>query len=301
MIDYRYEVFLVVARHLSFSKAAEHLFISQPAVSKHIRQLEGELGTALFIRKGNATLLTPAGEQLLEELLPAKRIQKGIRTYFDSLKKEEEIKGEIKIGASTTFSLYVIPKILASLHREVPGAQILLVNGNSETILKALDSQEIDLACVESFHHTNSYQSEPFMVDEIIPVCASSSPYAKDNLPFGELIHCRMALRERGSGTLAILTQSFDQHGIKLNELNVIARLGGTEALKNYLIEAEAIGFLSRLAVQKELKSGALKEIKVPGFQVMREFSFVTRKGEETLGLMRNLIRKARLIYNGKL
>lgn len=301
MIDYRYEVFLIVARHLSFSKAAEHLFISQPAVSKHIRQLEGELGTALFIRKGNATLLTPAGVQLLEELLPAKRIQKGIRTYFDSLKKDEEIKGEIKIGASTTFSLYVIPKILASLHREVPGAQILLVNGNSETILKALDSQEIDLACVESFHHTNTYQSEPFMLDEIIPVCASSSPYAKDSLPFEELIHCRMALRERGSGTLAILTQSFEKHGIKLNDLNVIARLGGTEALKNYLIEAEAIGFLSRLAVQKELKSGALKEIKVPGFQVMREFSFVTRKGEETLGLMRSLVRKARIIYNEKL
>ncbi|GAB3232440.1 LysR family transcriptional regulator [Algoriphagus aestuariicola] len=301
MIDYRYEVFLVVARHLSFSKAAEHLFISQPAVSKHIQQLEGELGAALFVRKGNMILLTPAGDQLLEELQPAVRIQKGIRTYFDALKKDEEIKGEIKIGASTTSSLYVIPKILAALHREIPGAQILLLNGNSETILKALDSQEIDMACVESFHHTNAYQSEPFMLDGIIPVCASSSPYAKDKLPFEELVHCRMALRERGSGTLATLSQAFEERGIKLFELNVIARLGGTEALKNYLIEAEAVGFLSRLAVQKELKSGVLKEINVPGFEVMREFSFVTRKGEERHGLMRKFIRKARTIYNEKL
>ncbi len=299
MISYRYEVFFSVVANLSFSKAADDLFISQPAVSKHIKQLEADIGIALFVRKGNTILPTPTGQMLYEKMQQAKLIQREVQANFSMVKNNLEIRGDVKIGASTTISLYVMPKILAALHREIPNAKILLVNRNSENILKALESQEIDVACVEAIHPTNSVKYKPFMKDEIIPVCGAKSPYFQEDISLSELTQLPMALRERGSGTLDVLNTAFEAHGIKLAHLQVIARLGGTEALKNYLIEGEAIGFLSRLSVKKELESGELREVSVKGFRVVREFNFVMRTGEESTGLIKYLIKKAKSIYNG--
>jgi len=297
MIAYRYQVFFAVAKNLSFSRASEELYISQPAVSKQISLLEADLGFSLFKRKGNSVSLTPVGENLFAKLKQARSVEMEFQSHLDSLKNNLEIKGEAKIGASTTVSLYVMPKILAALHQEVPFAQFLLLNRNNENVLKALDAQEIDLACIESFPQMTSYQTEPFMRDEIIPVCSGRGLY-RSPVTVDELIQLPMALRERGSGTLAAVLKSFESLGTKTSQFHVIARLGGTEALKNYLIEGEAVGFLSRLAVKKELASGELREIQVRGLSIGREFNFVMRKGEERIGLIKMLIKKAKTLYN---
>lgn len=299
MISYRYQVFLTVAKNLSFSKASEDLYISQPAVSKQIKLLEAELGFALFQRKGNSVALTPVGDKLLSKLRQAKAIQTEFKAYLDSMRHNLEIKGEVKLGASTTVSLYVMPKILAALHQEVPAAEFLLINRNNENILKALDAEEIDLACIESFPHMTAYHTEPFLKDEIIPVSSSKSTLRRQ-LTIEELLQLPMAFRERGSGTLAVVLQAFELLGVKSGNFHVIARLGGTEALKNYLIEGQAVGFLSRLAVKKELASGELIEIQVNGLTMNREFNFVMRKGEERIGLIKMLIKKAKKLYNYK-
>ena len=149
MIDYRYEVFLAVASKMSFSKAAQDLFVSQPSISKQIKLLEEEAGIALFERKGNTISLTVSGEKLFAHLQKAKLIQRDINSEFASTKNNLEIRGDLKIGASTTISLYVMPKILASFHKQFPKANVLLINRNSEEILKALQQHEVDLACVE--------------------------------------------------------------------------------------------------------------------------------------------------------
>jgi DNA-binding transcriptional LysR family regulator len=297
MIAYRHHVFFAVAKNLSFSRASEELYISQPAVSKQIKLLEADLGFPLFKRKGNSVALTPVGENLFAKLRQARSVEMEFQSYLDSLKHNLEINGEAKIGASTTVSLYVMPKILATLHQEVPFAQFLLINRNNENVLKALDAQEIDLACIESFPQMTSYQTEPFMRDEIIPVCSGRGVY-RSPLSIEELIQLPMALRERGSGTLAVVLKSFESLGVKTSKFQVVAILGGTEALKNYLIEGEAVGFLSRLAVKKELASGELREIQVSGLSISRDFNFVMRKGEERMGLIKMLIKKAKTLYN---
>jgi DNA-binding transcriptional LysR family regulator len=298
MIDYRYEVFLVVARKNSFSKAAQDLFVSQPSISKHIKLLEEQVGVALFERNGNSISLTISGKKLFDNLQKAKLIQRDINSDFTLTKSNLEIKGELRIGSSTTISLYVFPKILAKFHKTFPNAKILLINRNSENIMKALQHHEVDLACIEVNQGINSVSSTYFMEDEIIAVCSRNSPYKLDLLDKNTLLNCPLALREIGSGTLAALLDSLKSWGVKSGDLHIIARLGGTEALKNYLLEGEAIGFLSKLAVKKELEKGDLVEIKMPDLLIQRKFHFIHRKGEEIVGLPRYFIKMAMDHYN---
>ncbi len=298
MIDYKYEVFLAVATKLSFSKAAQELFVSQPSVSKQIKILEDEAGVPLFLRNHNQVQLTDTGEKLLDHLRKAKLIQKEINSEFASTKRSNELQGDLKIGASTTISLYVMPEILAAFHKQFPQVNLLLVNRNSENILKALTDHEVDLACIESGKGISSLQSTFFMKDEIIAVCSRNSPFLKKEMSLEELLSVPIALRERGSGTLEALKKSLDRQHVKLGDLKIVARLGGTEALKNYLVEGEAIGFLSRLALNREIENGELHEIRISELKVTREFNILIRRGEGSIGLMKMFMKMALNSHN---
>ena len=301
MISTAYEVFYEVASHLSFSKAAEVLYISQPAVSKQIKKLESELGIPLIERNGNSIKMTSSGESLLGYLQEAKIIQRKLQSDIDIIKHQQTTKGELKIGASTTISLYVMPRILSSFRRKFPDVKLLLINRNSENILKALISKEIDIAIVEAHYKINSVHIKPFIEDEIIAVCSKHSPYGKTEITLNDLKNIPIALRERGSGTHAVIKHYLEKKNIKIGELDVVARLGGTEALKNYLAEDNSIGFLSQLAVRNELQSGILREVNIKSFRVNRMFEFVMRKGEESVGITRSFIKEAEHQYNQQL
>lgn len=298
MISFQYKAFFQVASNLSFSKAAANLFISQPAVSKNIKKLELEIGTALFERKGSNILLTEAGQSLLEYVRKAVSIEQEINIDLAIIKDKIHAKGELKVGASTTISLYILPKVLSAFHKKFPKVKILLINRNSENILKALDNHEIDLAVVEGRNTPNSLETRPFISDEIIPVCAYHSPHAQSEVDINQLSNIPLIMRERGSGTQSFLAKALISHGLKLNSLNIIARLGGTEAMKNYIVEDVAIGFLSRRAVEKELNSKILREVRIKDFQITRHFTFAVRKGEEFSGMTREFIKLANSNYN---
>jgi DNA-binding transcriptional LysR family regulator len=301
MIALRYEVFLEVASILSFSKAADSLCISQPAVSKQIKILEAEMNVALFERKGNMISMTHSGKKLYGYMLRAKTIQRQILSDEDIIKKPETTRGELKIGASTTISLYIMPKILSSFHNKFPKVKMILINRNSENVLNALINHEIDLAIVEAYHQVNAVYSKAFINDEIIPICSKNSPYGQSEIRLEEIKDIPIALRERGSGTLSVLKKELETNKIKLSDLNVIAHLGGTEALKNFLLADKAVGFLSRWSVEKELGNGELRQINIKSLKVDRKFNFVMRKGEESTGLIRNFIKESKLLYNVRL
>jgi DNA-binding transcriptional LysR family regulator len=298
VISFHYKTFFQVASNLSFSKAAENLFISQPAVSKNIKKLESELNVALFERRGSNILLTEAGQKLLEYVRKAASIEQEINLDLSIIKDKIHASGELKVGASTTISLYVLPKVLSAFHKKFPKIKILLVNRNSENILKALDNYEIDLAVVEGRNTPNSLETRAFIVDEIIPVCAYHSPYALSGITIEELVDIPLIMRERGSGTQSFLAQALTSHGLKMNSLNIIARLGGTEAMKNYILEDVGIGFLSRRAVEKELNAKSLREVHIKDFQITRQFTFAIRMGEDFLGMAREFIKIANSHYN---
>ena len=280
MLSTRHEIFIEVATQLSFSKAAEVLFISQPAINKHMKALEAFYKTTLFERKGNAIQLTKGGHLLLARLKEAKKIQNELEFELSILKDHLKAKGQLKLGASTTVALYIIPKILSAFHQKYPEVKISLLNRNTDTITKALIDQDIDIGIVEGKKKNSAILYQPFITDEVVAVCSAKSPIAKKRtLTIQEITNYPIVLREQGSGTLAALKYQLEKNGIKLSDLKVSVRLAGTEALKNFLREDSCLGFLPRGSVTKELRDGDLVAIKIERFQIIRDFFFIQRHG----------------------
>ena len=292
MLSTRHEIFIEVATHLSFSKAGEVLFISQPAISKHIKTLEAFYKTTLFERNGNAIQLTKGGHLLFTRLKEAKKIQNQLEFELSILKDHLKAKGQLKLGASTTVALYIIPKILSAFHQKYPEVKISLLNRNTDTINKALIDQDIDIGIVEGKKKNSAILYQPFITDEVVAVCSAKSPIAKKRiLTIPEIQQYPIVLREQGSGTLAALKYNLEKHGIKLSGLKVNVRLAGTEALKNFLREDNCLGFLPKGSVIKELEDGDLVAIKIEKFQIIRDFFFIQRQGADSNELNKTFIR----------
>jgi DNA-binding transcriptional LysR family regulator len=294
MLSTSHSVFIEVAKELSFSKAAQTLFISQPAISNHIKMLESHYENALFHRKGNTISLTPAGEILYRHLEEAVKIQRQIEFDLSTLEDAENVKGRLIIGASTTVALYIIPKILSAFHQQHSGIEIHLVNRNSEKITNALLENEIDIGIVEVFQKRTTISYTDFMTDEIVAVCATTSEIAKSKIiDIKDLVNYPVALRELGSGTLLALTHALKKLNIQIEDLNVKVRLGGTEALKNFLLADSCIGFLPKKSIVKELAHKELVELNITGLSVERNFCIIQRKGSEEFGLTKQFLRFA--------
>ena len=295
MLSTSHHVFIEVARQLSFSKAAQALFMSQPAISNHIKLLEVEYKNALFNRKGNTISLTPSGEILNRHLQKALKIQRQMIFELSTLQNAENVQGKLKIGASTTVALYIIPKILSAFHQRHPKLEIQLVNRNSENIIKALLEDEIDVGIVEVDQKTTTISYQDFMTDEVVAVCAAGSEIAKEKtIELKDITDYPVALREPGSGTLLALTNALKGHNIGIEDLNVKVRLGGTEALKNFLLADNCIGFLPKKSIIKELAHGELIVLDITDLKVKRNFCFIQRQGSEEFGLTKQFVRFAR-------
>ena len=292
MLSTRHEIFIEVASNLSFSKASEVLFISQPAISKHIKALESFYKTTLFERKGHAIHLTKGGHLLLNRLKEARKIQNQLEFELSVLKDHLKAKGQLKLGASTTVALYIIPKILSAFHQKYPEVKISLLNRNTDTIIKALIDQDIDIGIVEGKRKNSAILYQPFITDEVVAVCSAKSPISKKKtLTIQEIQHYPIVLREQGSGTLAALKYNLEKNGIKLSSLKVNVRLAGTEALKNFLIEDTCLGFLPKGSIIKELRDGDLVALKIEKFQIIRDFFFIQRHGTDNNELNKAFIR----------
>lgn len=302
MLSFKHEVFLEVAKQLSFTKASQALFISQPAISKHIRQLEEQYKTSLFERKGNTVLLTEEGRILYGFILKEKELERLLELELNTFKDPAEVKGELKLGASTTVALYIVPPVLSGFRKKYPLAKISLFNRNSESVLTALLDHEIDLGIVEGKSKIPQVKSDLFLTDEVVPVCSVQSGLAKKGkLELNDLKKIPVALRERGSGTLAALKMALSSKGIKLSELQISMRLGGTEALKNFLLADDSLGFLPARAVVKEIQRGELVRLYIEDLTITRQFYFVQRYGDENRGLNASFVKFAKNHYNIKL
>lgn len=302
MISTRHEVFMEVAANLSFSKASEILFISQPAISKHVKALESFYKTTLFERKGNAIHLSAGGKILFNRLKEAKKIQNQLDFEISTLNNQFKAKGQLKLGASTTVALYIIPKILSAFHQKYPDVKISLLNRNTDTIVKALHDEDIDIGIVEGKKKISTILYTPFITDEVVAVCSAKSLIAKKKIiPVHELKNYPVVLREQGSGTLSAVKYNLEKNGIKLSDLKVTVRLAGTEALKNFLREDDCLGFLPKGSVLKELRDGELIAVKIEKFQIIRDFFFIQRHGSDNNELNRAFIHLSKMYYNIKL
>lgn len=288
-MDFRLKVFYSVAMNKSFTKASKELFITQPAISKHIHELEMQYKTPLFDRTGGRISLTRAGELLLSHtnvLLSAYR-----QMDFEMNLLTDHFSGELRLGASTTVSQYVLPPVLSSFIHKFPDIRISLVNGNSRDIEQALCDGKITLGMIEGNTRQSTLHYTPFMKDELVVVTHTGSTFARyDELTLDQLCTFPLVLRENGSGTLEVLESALSEKHIKLSQLNVLMQLGSTESIKLFLENSDTLGIVSVRAVTRELMAGSLKVIDVEGFKVERMFSFVQLQGQSG-GLEENFIR----------
>lgn len=293
MISFAHRVFLEVAANLSFSKAAQVLFITQPAISKHVKALEDQYKLPLFERRGNSIILTEAGKKLNEYLLQATEIERKAEYDLSVLSNQAQAAGHLRLGASTTIALYILPPILSGFQRQYANVGVQLVNRNSEYILNALLNHEVDIGIIEVDNKLTNVSYQPFMSDEVIPVCSAKSPLSGKSLTLKQFLKIPLALRERGSGTLNALLKALAGHHVKPADLNVKIRLGGTEALKNFLLADQCLGFMPRPSIVRELAEGDLMEVPIEGLQITRNFYFIRRKGTEDYGLTSNFMNYA--------
>ncbi len=297
MFDFRLKVFFTVAKRLNFTKASEELYITQPAVTKHIKEIEHYFKVKLFDRNGTKIKLTPAGETLLQYAEQVFAIYQNME--FDLNAFTQNKSGTLIIGASTTAAQYLLPPMLAAFHHKFDNIEVQLITGNTEQIEQALQNKNIDLGIIEGKSRNKIFKYTPFVKDELVLVGKSGHPLSKkSSVKVEDLIKYSFLLREPGSGTLEVIAHALKQSGIKISDLNLEMQLDSSESIKMYLLNSEALAFLSIYSIFKELKNNECAVVDVKGLTIGREFNFIQTQGDsESLS---DLFIKFALSYNFK-
>ncbi len=278
-MDINLQVFRSVAHHLSFTKASKELFMSQPAISKHIQKLEAHYHVRLFNRYGNRISLTSAGQLLLRH--SDKLVADYQRLDFEMNQLHQRVSGEIRIGASTTISQYELPKMLADFLENYPHTHVSVVSGNSRDIETAIIQGKIDVGMIEGTVRQPHLKYAVMMKDELVAIVKPSHILAsKDSIMLNELCQQPLVLREMGSGTLDVFEQELKKHQLTIADMNVQINLGSTESIKRFILHSNCMGIVSIRAVDKELLRGELKVIEIDDLTLIRDFVFVEKQGE---------------------
>ena len=278
---YKRQVFKTVADRLSFTKAAAELLISQPAVTKQINELERLLGKPLFLRHGNRISLTDDGVRLLEYANRILALYGELRDAF--VEEQGAFSGEIRLGASTTLSQYVLPGLLAKFRKLYPDVRVTLFNGNTEQIERQIADGKLDFGMIEGTASNPALHYELFMDDELVLVTsASNTSFTREEITAADLPALPLVIRENGSGTLDVLSRELSRHGLSLRQLHIEMQLGSTESIKHYLFYSDTFAFVSVQAVLDELAANRLRVVEVGDMELVRRFSFVTAHGQRS-------------------
>jgi DNA-binding transcriptional LysR family regulator len=276
MADRRLQVFHAVAKHLSFTKAAETLFMTQPAVTFQVKQLEEHLNTRLFDRAQGRIALTPAGQIAFEY---AERIL-GLSEELDRRLKEMsgQASGPLLIGASMTVGEYVLPQLIGKFKARFPAVVPTLFVGNSEAVQDRVAERTLDLGFIEGDSHLSSLNSEVCCEDELQVVCAPSHQLARESVALpAALIQYPYINREPGSGTRAVIDHYLQKAGVSPDSLNIVVELGSPEAIKGLVATGMGFAIMSRVIVAKELQLAQMVQIPLRP-RLLRNFSVVYAK-----------------------
>ena len=296
MSDRRLKVFHTVARLLSFTKAAEELHMTQPAVTFQVRQLEEYFNTRLFDRTHNKVSLTPAGERVAEF---AERIfdlyaemESGVRDLTG------EISGALTIGASTTIAEYMLPALLGEFKNQYPDINLRLKVSNSEGIVSMVEHNVIDLGVVESAVNNKNLIVEVCHEDQLVLVAAPDHELVKrgGKVNASDIVRYPFVSREEGSGTRDVVMQYLMEHNVSPGDMTFSLELGSPEAIKGAVEAGMGITILSRSIIGKELKLNMLVELPLDP-PLVRPFSFVRQRQKFRVTVMEKLLEFAQSYF----
>ncbi|MEO5341854.1 MAG: LysR substrate-binding domain-containing protein [Gammaproteobacteria bacterium SHHR-1] len=293
MADRRLQVFHTVARLLSFTKAAESLHMTQPAVTFQVRQLEEHFNTRLFDRTHNRISLTEAGVRVFG-------FADQIFDLYNQMENEVreltgDISGVVLIGASTTIAEYMLPALLGDFKARYPDVEIQLRVSNSDGIVSMVESNAIDLGVVESPVANKNLVVEHCTEDQLVAILPQGHPLARlKKLTFKRLLDYPFICREEGSGTREVIGDYLTtQNGDNDLHMHVAMELGSPEAVKGAVEAGMGVSIMSGSTIQKELRLGTLVAVPLDP-PMTRPFSFVHQKQKFRLRVMEELLDFAR-------
>jgi LysR family transcriptional regulator, transcriptional activator of the cysJI operon len=278
--NFRLKVFRAVAEHLNFRKAAEHLFLTQPAVTQQIKALEDELGVRLFDRAAGGVSLTPQGLKLLAH---AQNIAAIVGRAEQELRAGEgQLSGELALGVSTTIAQYILPRLLGAFLDEHPHVEFSLHSGNTSEIVELVVQDKVGIGLIEGPSPHREVRTQPFMKDELVLI--TPPHFGPEQLTREQLLRSTLLMREHGSGSRRVVEAALEKAGARLKSFQRVMNLDSTEAIKSAVEAGLGVGFVSLWAISKELELGALKVSRVNGLTVTRHFTLVSRTGPEPQG-----------------
>jgi DNA-binding transcriptional LysR family regulator len=267
--------FRVVAQQRSYSRAAQLLYLSQPGVSLQVRALEQSIGMPLFERSGRQLRLTEAGVALLDY---ADRI---LSLVDESQQALEELgnarRGIVRVAASTTAGIYIVPRALGGFHRQNPGVRLTLDVVNRFTVAERLLRDEVDVAVMGLIEDAHDLQVEPFLRNELVVIASPHHPLAqRKHIAVSELVNDTMLLREQGSGTRTDIERMFAQGKLVMRQGMELRSSG---AIKQAVAADLGIAIIPLHAIELELLARRLVTLDVEGFPVRRDWSIARRAG----------------------
>ena len=292
MSDRRLQVFYTVAKLLSFTRAAESLHMTQPAVTFQVRQLEEQFDTRLFDRTHNRITLTETGEVIYEHAVKIFELYRQMESAVREI--TGEIGGTLTLGASTTIAEYMLPALLGNFRAEFPDINIQLKVSNTDGIVSMLENNEIDLGVVEAPVQNKNLIVESCRQDQLVCVVPVAHPLAKQSsVTIRDIMEYPYICREEGSGTREVINEYLDRHGVSENGLKLSMELGSPEAIKGAVEAGMGISIVSRATVVKELKLDILRAVNLDP-PLTRPFSFVCKKQKFRARAMEDLLEFAR-------
>lgn len=268
-------VFEAVARHLSYTRAAEELHLSQPAVSMQVRQLEDEVGLPLFEKLGKAISLTEAGREIYHYSRSINRALQDMEEVMASLKGVS--RGRLSVAVASTVN-YFAPRLLGIFHQRYPGISLKLDVTNREQLLRLLEANSVDMVLMGQPPEGVDVESEAFMENPLVLIAPPEHPLAGErSIPLLRLAEEIFVMREPGSGTRQAMERFFAEHGIAIRHGMQMTR---NEAIKQAVRAGLGLSVVSLHTIELELAAQKLVTLDVDGFPLERQWYLVYRRGK---------------------
>lgn len=271
--NFRLRVFRAVADHLSFRKAGEQLYLTQPAITLQIKTLEDEVGTKLFERRATGVTLTEAGKSLLHRAVQLAKLAEEAENDLAQLRGEAS--GELALGASTTIAQYVLPPRLAVFARRFPSIHLRVASENTERIVEGVASGRFGLGLIEGPAMSREIRVETWFEDELVVVVPKGHEWASlDSVPAANLMGVPLIMRERGSGSRHVIEEGLQKAGLRLGQLTIVMELDSSEAILSCIEAGLGVGFASVWAFDRRGLDRTLAKVHLERHSLTRNFSF---------------------------
>jgi len=271
------EALIHLVAERSFSRAARKMFLTQPSLTKHIKNLEDAVGAKVINRQNTGVTLTLQGRLLYEYAQKVLGLREGVKEKM--LKSMEKDSGTIDLIASTIPANYILPYILGDFNKKYPKIKIYIKTVNSEEALDMVLNKHAEIGFIGKKPLSRKINAEPIWKDRLVIAVSGTHLWSeRSSITANELMDEPFVIREKGSGTREILENYLKENAGSDFRLNIVAELGSSEAIKEAIIAGLGVSFISIHAIRRELKQKLLVEIPVSGWVVERYFHVIYTK-----------------------